>query len=193
MSPTCIRGVGQAVRVPGEAWTAPTARFNLWSRFCPNYSYNEPGGATSSRKEKGGHVPLSFVCNLDFGFLVQLVSKLPTRHTPDPHSTRDSSGHDPGISCVYMEHAYMHGKHGACGAHASAHAHPARQDVPPARQQHVRADARTATTMLWQHSRLHHRRRMHGSWRMSKRGPRRPVSVPGGPTSVWLASSGAGS
>ncbi len=26
----------------GEAWTAPTARFNLWSRFCLNYSYNEP-------------------------------------------------------------------------------------------------------------------------------------------------------
>ena len=27
---------------PGSARPAPTARFNLWPRFCPNYSHNEP-------------------------------------------------------------------------------------------------------------------------------------------------------
>ena len=33
---------GASHAAPGSARPAPTARFNLWPRFCPNYSHNEP-------------------------------------------------------------------------------------------------------------------------------------------------------
>ena len=38
---------GASRAAPGSARPAPTARFNLWRWFCPNYSYNEPVAGAS--------------------------------------------------------------------------------------------------------------------------------------------------